>query len=367
MQQNQKPNSAPNQGPLLQKCLSNPDLHLHELSFQRESESQLEVNRFHFLQISRKTLDISSFLDNRIYSLEKKIVALDYAALKAAHGQQHNKTPHFIFHTSFCCSTLLSRLLQAHSSTLCLREPKALLILAELIRAGHVPKVLAKKSWLQCLNICLDLLAKRYHPDEQVLIKPSNLVNLIAPEILTLRPASRAVWLSNSLEAFLVSVLKKNPETRSKIHRMAQQIIAAERLAITPIGLNDLQSASVFWEYQQQQMQQLIKDHPGRLMYVRTSQLLADPIAVSMRVNKFLGLNLPDCHFTSYKFRDTMERHAKAPQLSYTSRVRQTENRQIRKCHQQALQQALQWHASHFNDTCTETWPENFINEQAVL
>ena len=93
-----------------------------------------QKDRYHLAKVSRETYRVSSFLDHRIHPLPTETLSIT--------GQQIDEVLQFvavppanwIFHSGFCCSTLLASCLDHPGNTLVLREPKALSLLAQVTR-----------------------------------------------------------------------------------------------------------------------------------------------------------------------------------------------------------------------------------------
>lgn len=102
-----------------------------------------------FLNLDEDLITGSAFLDNRMAAPWQTPIwyaarNLPTTVLKA--------TPALLFHTSFCCSTLLARLLQTTPQVVSLREP---LVLRRLADAQF-----ANVAFDALLQNCLDLLAR---------------------------------------------------------------------------------------------------------------------------------------------------------------------------------------------------------------
>jgi hypothetical protein len=95
---------------------------------------------------------------------------------------------HFIFHTSFCCSTLLAKALEVPGVSEILMEPNVLVDIAER-PIQEDPEGNAE------LRLALRLLERPLEPGEKLIIKPSNFANRLLETVLALRTKSRAVLL----------------------------------------------------------------------------------------------------------------------------------------------------------------------------
>lgn len=366
---------------LIQAYLQHPDYHSFGLTW-RGTPQGMSVDQLQFLAVNRASYEISAFLDKRIYAPNKQLVNVPFDTLKSAWLQQRQQqaqpalggqapseqpqpygTLHYLFHTAFCCSTWLSRLLQAPGHSLALREPWLLRCLADVRRSGHIGKGINYQHWNELLDCALDLLAKRYHPQERVVIKPSNLCNVLIPELMTQRTDSKAVFLSNSLEDFLISVLKKNPETRAKMVGLAQVLhnnplvpsdslhhVQSLRGALAFADFTDVQAAAVMWHVQQEQMHAAKARWPERFLLLKADALLQQPQAVCEQVNAFLGLDLPAAYFNGQRFKVNLQHHAKAPHLDYDPNARAEENQLIERRHHDVLQKTINWYTENFSD-----------------
>ncbi|HEY4555061.1 MAG TPA: hypothetical protein VIG68_01300, partial [Lysobacter sp.] len=175
--------------------------------------------RFAFLPIDADVLERSVFLDTRIEARLTDATVVDADALPAGDPPP----PGWLFHTSFCCSTLLARALHLPPALVALKEPLVLRRLADAREAGQDTDALLPQT--------VALLARPWQPRGAVVIKPTHAALNIAGDCLDATPGSRAVVLSSGLEDFLVSNIKKTPETQAKIPALAERALKAGTLA----------------------------------------------------------------------------------------------------------------------------------------
>ena len=100
---------------------------------------------------------------------------------------------HFIFHSAFCASTLLSKALGS-GPVASLSEPQVLNDMIGALRRGKPAADVAR-----ALDQALALLSRPMADRPIVVLKPSNLVNHLAQAVMMLRPDSRAVFLLSLL------------------------------------------------------------------------------------------------------------------------------------------------------------------------
>ncbi|HEY3646208.1 MAG TPA: hypothetical protein VGM16_12790, partial [Gammaproteobacteria bacterium] len=255
----------------------------------------------------------------------------------------------FIFHSSFCCSSLLARSLQRDGRVLALREPLA------LRRLGDVKRSLAAhgQQWEPqgplLLDVVLQLLSKTWNESEAVLIKPTHVANNLAADMLALRREAHGIVLHSDLEAFLVSNLKKQDDTQQKMPMLARIFDAdtgyTRRFDNTSIeSLGMLQQAAVIWHAQRLAFQALLASPAGaRLRTLDSAQLLADPAAALQAAAGFLGEPLAAEELTGILEGPTWKTHAKDPFSDYDRATREQENRDIAAKHSDQIRYVQRW------------------------
>jgi hypothetical protein len=102
------------------------------------------------------------------------------------------------------------------------------------------------------LGTAVDLLARPFSPGESVVVKPSNILNALAPGILHLRPEANALLLYAPLETYIRSVAKKGMWCRLWVREL---LLGQLQDGIVDLGFEpkdylaqtDLQVAAVGW------------------------------------------------------------------------------------------------------------------------
>lgn len=179
---------------------------------------------------------------------------------------------HYIFHSAFSCSTLLARALDVPGVSIGLREPQILNELAMLHRRGILAEDL--------LHQVAALLARPFGPDETVVIKPSNLANNLAAQLLQLDSRSRAVFLYAPLPRFLKSMARKGIWGRIWARKLFATI---RRESSVNFGFSDaqlfeqtdLQIAAMGWLQQHAHFMSLLSQFPGRILTLDSEAFLA--------------------------------------------------------------------------------------------
>ncbi|MFZ2996495.1 hypothetical protein [Sphingobium sp.] len=185
---------------------------------------------------------------------------------------------HFLFHSAYCCSTLLAAAFDIPGFAMGLKEP---VLLNDLVgwrhRGAKGPEV------ARVLDESLRLLARPFAPGEAVVVKPSNLINPLIPAIMGLRPDARALLLHAPLDAYLASIARKGLAGRLWVRDLFGKLMKEGmlgQLGIAPadyLGLTDIQIAAAGWLAQQQQFGMLCDRLGPRVATLDSDMLIARP------------------------------------------------------------------------------------------
>ncbi len=284
-----------------------------------------------------------SFLDRRRISEERDFVDLPISQIRDA--QRASATgPHFIFHSAFCRSTLLSRALQVDGVSTVLKEPQALADLAEM---------LPKSGWPQeqrlALDVVLDLMGRTERPGERSLIKPSNGANLLIEHIMELRPDSRILLMYAPLPAFLLSVCRRRRWSRVRRFATAYRRFPQFETEGTRdlMLLTDLQAAAFLWLQQQAQFARLVRDFPpARVATLQADVFLAEPARTLRAAAAHLGLTVTDEQVAEITAGPIFSKDSKKPDQGFDERILKRDEALAKLAFGPELQGALDWAAA---------------------
>lgn len=285
-----------------------------------------------FLPLERGTLKASAFLDQRIPADRS---ALRDAAIEDLLAEPVTGTipdPGLIFHTAFCCSTLFARSLDLPGRSLVLREPLALLQLADLQRG----LTMFRRKPETMLSLTLDFLARSFLPSERVVIKPTNLANNLAPDMLRSRPQAKALVLYDELEPFLLSVLKRPKESHDGIPRFLTRLLVDDdefQKAFPNMATMSLtEQAALAWTLQIRSLNRwLASETPGRVRVLPASELLAAPATALTAAARWFELNLDETEASRIAAGPLWSRHAKDERFAYSPAQRGAEQKLARR------------------------------------
>jgi hypothetical protein len=235
-----------------------------------------EHDAIHLLRVPKATYNEAVFLTDDYLPKNAAKLVLSRTELIAA---CHSTAPlHFVFHSAFCCSTLLARAFDRKGLAMSLKEPVILNDMVGWQRRGAPPNALGAT-----LKDVIGFLARPFGSGEAVILKPSNILNSLAPTILGLRPQAQAVLLYAPLNVFLKSVAKKAMWGRLwvrdlMIGQLKDGLIQLGFDDEQYLGLTDLQVAAVTWVAQQALFARMIA-HFGatRIRSLDSETLLARP------------------------------------------------------------------------------------------
>jgi hypothetical protein len=250
---------------------------------------------------------------------------------------------HFLFHSAFCGSTLLTSALDRAGVAMGLSEPVLLNDVTGFRLRGAQGAAVARTA-----DAALRLLARPYGPGEAVVVKPSNLVNPLAELLLALQDQARAVFLYAPLETFLISVVRKGLPCRLWVRELLEGYL---RMGYVDLGFeqgdyfgqSDLQVAAVGWLAQHAHFARLAeKLGPGRIATLDANRMTQDPAAALAAVAGHYGLGLDSAAITEIVAGPVFGQHSKSG-AAFTAADRGAEYAAARAAHGEEIDMVLEW------------------------
>lgn len=247
---------------------------------------------------------------------------------------------HFVFHTAFCCSTLLARALDIEGAAFGYKEPKILNDLAFTALQGRLDR--------QALDLALTLLARPFATGEVNVVKPGNEANILIDAMLDLRPAARALLLSSALDDFLLSVAKKGMWGRLWARRLYAQLAPRQRRptgfsGAETFGQTDLQIAALLWCFQRAQFDDLAARLPDRVRGLDASVMLARPAVALKAVASLFGVDLSPARAEAVVASGAFREHSKELGRSYDPAQRAGERAAMQAAHGEEIGMVVTW------------------------
>lgn len=302
----------------------------------------LDVSRqeVHFALLDEAVIEQSTFIDSRL-----DLTGLPTAVIpiRELTGLVTRVAPAWLWHTSFCGSTLFARMLHVAPYSISLREPLVLRRLSDAVAFGG-----EISAFIQPI---LALLARSWHRGGRTVIKPTHAALNIADALMAAEPSSRAIVLTSSLDDFLVSHLKKTPQTLERIPLLAERSLRAgsfaKRLAQEAFHPpSPLAAAALQWAAQRELLAEIRDRMPDRIRVLDWERAQADLAATLQECSSWLQLELPAQELAANVAKQA-QRHAKAPGEAYGLSKRREEIMWLRARYGQSVDQAQTWAESH--------------------
>lgn len=299
----------------------------------------LKNNTVEMLKVTRSLLDQTTFLASPSFppnDIESRTLLL--ATIK---DENCLAPPSYIFHSAFCCSTLLSRALDLPGKIRSLKEPQAILNLASHFRtSGKMPINL---DWLHAL------LTRSNTSSESTVIKPTNMANNLLLQKTSFLDLSPKLFLYGSLRGFLISVIKKGEEGRFMARRMYSilsndptrfKLIPIEKLA----SLTDLQIAAMVWMLQIEVFKAVLIENKNNLcVSLHCDTFLGNPAESISAICKHFNFNLNENEIYNLSHSDVLMKNAKEQNTSYNTNIRQSESAEIEIYYHETLNRICSW------------------------
>jgi hypothetical protein len=248
-------------------------------------------------------------------------------------------TPRMIFHSAYCCSTLLTQVFDIPGTAFGFKEPQVLNDVVGLqLRRRDARQVAA------AMDVALLLLARPLGPGETNVIKPSNLLNPLIPLLTAMRPDIRGVLLHAPLDVFLTSIARKEIEGRAWVRQLMWDFIRmgqAARFGFTEEDLyrqTDLQVGALGWLAQQAMFAEATTKHAG-FRTIDSEALISRPVECLRRLKGLFELDYdPEATASGPAFRT----HSK-DRSNYSPEQRKLERDRGKSLHAREIEMVLEW------------------------
>lgn len=225
----------------------------------------------HFIEVDRETRARIPFLtDADIGERKPRVLRRAYTPLTSGTAPVR-----YIFHSAFCCSTLLANAYDRPGLAFSLKEPTILQDLVGWRHQGAAPAQIGA-----VLGDAVRLLARPFEPGEACVIKPSNVVNGFAPALLGGRGDVKALMLYAPLHIYIGSIASKGLTGRLWVRdllskQLQEQFVDLGFTAQDYFRQTDLQVAAVGWLAQHAMFAKMVAAMPDRVRTLDSETLLA--------------------------------------------------------------------------------------------
>ena len=261
----------------------------------------------------------------------------------AAFAAEAPQSPlHFIFHTSFCCSTLMLKALDIPGRAFGINEPDVLINLANrFIRSDD-------SANRERLRLVRTLLARPFDPAEAIIVKPTNFANRLVLPLLETSLESRAVLLYSDVRTLLRSILKRGMWGRIWGRRLYWSAASWMPLdlgydAEQTFVLTDLQALGLAWLMQMRHFADVVRTMGDRVMVVDSGEFLDDARRTLGAVARLFGLNVTAPEIEEIANGPAFARHSKFSDLDYGQAERAADQGAAEAAHHEELEMVVKW------------------------
>lgn len=255
---------------------------------------------------------------------------------------------HFIFHSAYCCSTMLARAFDIDGVSMGLKEPVFLNDMIGWRRRGADP---AKQR--QVLDQGLTLLSRPFGEDRSIIIKPSNICSPLAIEMLQMRPESKALLLYAPIEGFLKSIAKKEMWGRIWVRDVLIGTLK-DGYAIGGFSsdellqLTDLQVAAIGWLSQHAFFAKIIEEMGAdRVKTLDSDTFLAQSPETIAALSDLYGLDMTDEQIDAVIQGPAFTSHSKLDQAKrgeiFDAKARDQEQQKVAEVHGAEIDMVATW------------------------
>ena len=294
-----------------------------------------------FVNVPRPARDALTFLSDEHYQGRYPKQDLPFSSVQLEDGP--GRPLHFIFHSSFCCSTLLARALEVPGIALSLREPDVLIHLANMLVRDE-----GQRS-AQRLDTTLKLLSRTYAPDEIVIAKPSNFANRLLEPVLRRDERTRAILLYSDLPTLLRSIAKKGIWGRVYGRQYYRNILAwtSMRLgfsAAETFEQTDLQIAALAWLMQIHQFNEASRSFGAeRVIMLDSARFLEDPAGTLVKAAAFFRIGLKPQAARDIAAGPIFSTHSELGEAPYSTAERASDHGSVDTAHGEEIEVVVKW------------------------
>lgn len=268
------------------------------------------ADAFQFVRLDREARRTATFLSDEYLPDDLKPTVIARAEIPDA--LQKNSPLHYIFHSGFCCSTLLTRALDQSGMSTGLSEPTVLRDMS-----GYRQRAKDDKKAAAVLEQALALLARPFETGEAVIAKPSCTVNGLADQLLAMHEDSRALFLYAPIRLFLNSIARKGITGRLWGRELFLTLQKTGQIDLgfddeQLFGQTDLQIAGLAWLAQNKIFESLLNEYGNdRVASLDSETFLAHRAESLARLGRLFALDMDDGRAQAIAESDVFQRHSK--------------------------------------------------------
>ncbi len=291
----------------------------------------------------------SSFLDNRILSPSTKGAWLPLHNVIAAAGLSKNLRPlHYIFHTGHVGSTLISRLLDEIAGVWSLREPLPLRSLADLHDQPDQPQSIPDhRQFMTLARALVQIWSRGYEATHSIVVKATSSAARVAAPLLSLEPASRALYLNIAAETYLATLLA-GESSHGDLHKLGpgrmQRLQKRLDVQLAPLDSMSVgEVAAMSWLVESLTQRDVVQACGTRILCVDFDEFLGNVTAGMSRIIRHFNLPAGQEYLSQVAHSPVFTRYSKATEYGYSPQFRAQVLAQSRHRHSVEIARGTQW------------------------
>ncbi len=255
--------------------------------------------------LSEQVLYQTAFLDQRLALVKDESLFAASLTLLDEYQQQLVRPVNWIFHTSFCCSTLLARLLQVQNQVLAIKEPIVLNQLADAFR--QQPE--NSKQFIRLFAQITGQLNKQFRSDQMIILKTSNYMNALLNQTHRINNSSRILLVVGGIRSFARSMLKNREEATKTVPVFLRALMHDISIKTDYLpGTDFKQDIAYMWAVQIILFSEFVQNSKLSVAMVKKQDIISNTRAVVSACDQFFGI---DSKRTSEEISSIMQRDSK--------------------------------------------------------
>lgn len=310
-----------------------------------------------FIHLAKADYEKASFLDPRVLNPQTSARSVPWAEIaRAIDAAQLKERLGFIFHIGHVGSTLLSRLIGAHSCAFSLREPMLLRGFAQLKNEPRLaPAAWGNDGFEARLTCTLRLFSRTFEERELPVVKASSFVSDLSETLLSRASSPKAIMMFVSPESYIATILGgPNSRQEAKVLTPGRLQRLQRRVGCEPWRAEQLsegETLALGWACEMSALAQAAESSAARLLHVDFDQFLINPTSLLDIVRHF-DIDATAAETQAILGGPDMRRYSKAPEYAYDAALRLQVLKEARALHAPEIHRGLAW-----LDRAAKEWP----------
>jgi hypothetical protein len=326
---------------LAESLAASPELFPHTLDVQRDAIG--------FIRLDRAAYKSASFLDERVLTAQTLRRAVAWPEVRQAVAETDLvERCDFIFHIGHVGSTLLSRLLGEHPTTLALREPAVLRTMAQIRAEPEFEhQTWGNDGFDARLSALLKLWSRTFALENRTVLKTTSFVSEMAAELMARPHCPRAILMFVSPENYLATILggaNAPQETKALAPGRLKRLQRRLGRDIEPPSPNSIgEAVAMSWACEMTALVDARQVGGERALLLNFDTFLAQSRSTLKQCFHHLGIAATETDAQAILDGPHMRQYSKAPEHAYDANLRRAVLDQARAISNIEIGRGLAW------------------------